>query len=379
MAAKIRNVSLILGWNERYDHKVAVGIIKFAHRKKNWRLSGNEWLFRKKRPAGEKVDGIIARLTNREEHARILSFGVPVVDIANAYADTDVPRVLNDDRLTGRIAADHLLDKGYPHLGFVGIDETEWSNMRKNGMRSVLEEREAPDSALHHHSVGISWLKREPSLSGLAKWLKKLPLPCGILATNDLLGYRVSIAANMAGLSIPDQLGVIGVDNDDVFCELSQPSLTSISCDCEKIGMNAAQHLSSLFAGKERQSNVIVPPIGIVERESTNIRFGKDEVVVAAKKFILANVARGIDVSDVATACNISRRALERRFRKSENRTIHDIIHRERLDLAAALLASGKSVTEASVGSGYRTVQHFYYAFKAHFGTTPLKYRDGSG
>ncbi len=366
------NVSLVLGWNERYDHKVAVGIIKFAHRRKLWRLSGNEWLFRQKQSGRQKVDGIIARITNLEEHRRIVSLGVPVVDIANAYAESAMPRVLNDDILTGKLAAAHLKDKGFPHFGYVGIDETSWSNLRKIGMREAV--REHSDAQLHCHSVGISWLKREPSLAGLTRWLKTIPLPCGILAANDLLGYRVSIAAEMAGIKIPQQLGVVGVDNDDVFCELSQPTLTSITCDCERIGMEAATLLGKILAGDSAPQQVVVPPLGIAERESTNIMFGKDRVVVAAKKFILANVGKGINVTDVVAACNISRRALERRFLKVEEKSLHEAIHTARLELAKDLLMAGKTVAETSYGSGYRTVQHFYHAFKDRFGMTPRDY-----
>lgn len=384
VAKKVYNISLLLGWNERYDHRVAVGIIKFAHRRRNWRLSGNEWLFRKKRPAGEKVDGIIARITNREEHERIASFGVPVVDIANAYHDAGIIRVLNDDVAAGALAAAHFREKGYPHAAFVGIDETSWSNERKKGFGDEWAGRSGSGGSgsggeAHFFNAGISWLRREPGLSGLAKWLAKLPLPCGVLAANDILGYRTTIAAAMAGLPVPERLGVIGVDNDDVFCELSQPRLTSVLPDCEKIGMEAASHLARALAGRQAPGSVVIPALGIVERESTNIVFGRDDAVIRAKRFILGNVGKGINVSDVVSYCNLSRRALERRFLKSEGRSLHDAIHRARLELAAARLASGKSVADSGFGSGYRTVQHFYYAFKRHYGVTPLEYSKREG
>lgn len=372
MARKIANISLVLGWNERYDHKIAVGIIKFSHQRKDWRLSGNEWLFRHKGPLGQKADGIIARITNREEHERLLSLGMPVVDIANAYADSDLPRALNDDVMTGSLAAGHFLDKGYPHLGYVGINETSWSNMRMAGMRAAIAGHSDPE--LYCYNVGLSWLKREPSLAGLAGWLGRIPRPCGILAANDILGYRVTIAAAMAGIRIPDQVGVVGVDNEDVFCELSNPTLTSISCDCETIGLEAASLLARILSGDRSNLHVVVPPLGIAERESTDLRFGRDPVVIAAKKFIYANAAKGINVNDVVAACSLSRRALERRFVKTEGRSLHDAILDVRLENARSLLASGKSASEAGYGSGFRTVQHFHYSFRKQFGMTPMEY-----
>lgn len=378
MPRKHYNISLVLGWHERYDHRIAVGIIKYAHQRGNWRLSGNEWLFRRRRPDSEQADGVIARITTREEHKRMLALGVPVVDIANAYEQLDMPRVVNDDFQTGAMAANHLLDKGYPHLAYVGIDEVSWSNTRKSGLLSVARERAAEEP--HCHSVGLSWLKGEPSLSRLTKWLRQLPLPCGILAANDILGYRAGIAAEMDGIRVPDEIGIAGVDNDDVFCELSRPAMTSVSCDCEQIGMAAAAYLHRILSrgilskdAPDRQ--FVIPPLGVVERRSTDIRFGRDAAVSDAKKFIVAHVADGINVSDVVQACNLSRRALERRFMKSEGHSLHHAIHETRLALAKTLMLSGKSAGEAGYASGFRTAQHFHHAFKKRFAMTPVEYR----
>lgn len=370
MAGKSVNISLALGWNERYDHKIAVGVIKFSHQEKHWRLSGNDWLFRRNASHDQEPDGMIARITNREEHKRILSFGVPVVDIANAYADSELPRALNDDFATGVLATEHLMKKGYAHLGFVGINETSWSNMRMEGMRSMM----AKGATQHCYNVGISWLKREPNINGLIRWLEKIPLPCGLLAANDLLGYRITVAAKLAGISIPSQLGVIGVDNDDVFCQLANPTLTSVACDCEGIGFQAANLLAKILSGTAVKVPVIVPPLGIVERESTNLRQGRDEVVAMAKNFIHMNIAKGINVNDVVAACSISRRALERRFHSREGCSLHSVIYDSRLEFARSLLAGGRNASEASRESGFRTVQHFHYAFKKKYDMTPKDY-----
>lgn len=349
-----------------------MGIIRFAHQKRNWRLSGNEWLFRHRHPDGQPIDGVIARITNREEHKRITALGVPVVDIANAYEKIGMPRVVNDDFETGAMAAKHLLAKGYPHLAYVGIDEVSWSLARKNGLLQVM--RDTGGDKPHSLSVGISWLRREPSLAGLTKWLQRLPLPCGIMAANDILGYRIGIAAAMAGLGVPKQLGIIGVDNDDVFCELSEPAMDSISCDCERIGMEAASYLHRILSKEAPTRQMVVSPLGIVERQSTNILLGRDKVVSEAKKFIFAHVGDGIDVSDVVAACNLSRRALERRFQRVEGHTIHYAIHEACLDLAKSLMIDGMTAGEASYSSGFRTPQHFHHAFKKRFDMTPMQY-----
>ncbi len=370
MPRKTVNISLALGWNERYDHKVAIGIIKASRDFPDWRLFGNEWLFQNESPAHGRVDGIIARITTRDDLRRLLGYRVPVVDIANAFHHTRLPRVMNDDFLTGRLIADHLLEKGFPRLAYVGIDETSWSNERRLGVLAALEERDGPE--LSHFSVGTAWLGRQHSLTGLARWLGKLALPCGIVAANDLLGYRVTIAAAMAGLAIPEQLGVVGVDNEDVYCQLSQPTLTSIACNCERIGREAATLLRQILNGEDPLLHVVVPPQGIDQRASTNIIVGEDPLVRDVKNFIAKHVEHGINVADVVQAFPLSRRALEKRFRETADTTIHDEITRVRLDRARALLLAGTNANATALKSGFRTVKHFYHAFTKHFGLPPM-------
>lgn len=372
MAGKMFNISLALGWNERYDHKIAVGIIKYSRGRDDMRLYGNDWLFQNARDDTAKPDGIIARITSREDFTRLQAFQAPIVDIANAY-DIELPQAINDDHLTGRMGALHLLEKGYPHLAYVDLDDQNWSAKRLQGLREVLRERDLPDNP-PVFKAGAQWSKRPHNLSNLIKWLQRLPLPCGIMAANDLLGYRVTLAADMAGIRIPDNLGVVGVDNEDVYCELSQPALTSISCDCERIGMEAAGLLWQILAGEDPLRRVVFPPLGINVRESTNIMVGEDKLVRDIKTFIRANIGRGINVADVAAAFPLSRRALEKRFKTGSDVTLHEEIMEVRLQKARDLLASGASVAEASYESGFRTIPHFYHAFKAKHKMTPLEF-----
>ena len=377
------DISLSLGWNERYDHKVAIGIIKYFRQRENWRLFGNEWLFQMNRPGERKTDGIIARIHDRDDLDRMTSYQVPMVDVANSYEDANLPHAVNDDLLTGRMGAEHFLDKGFTNLAYLGIDEVSWSNKRLQGMREAMREVDGTGQ-VHHFSVGTAWIRREHSLAGIVKWLKKLPLPCGLMAANDFLGYRVTVASAMAGLAIPEQLAVLGVDNEDVYCELSSPSLSSISCDCERIGMEAAQLLAQILNNEDPLRQVVVPPLGIHARESTAIVLGEDKMVRDVRNYIGANVGRGINVADVAACFPLSRRALEKRFKQFDGRTIHEAIQGARLEKAQRLLADGKSANAAGFESGFSTTQHFCHAFKNQFGMTPMEYaaanrNDGHG
>lgn len=214
-------------------------------------------------------------------------------------------------------------------------------------------------------------------LDGLARWLSRLPKPCAVMAVNDLMGYRVSMAAHIAKLRIPDDIAVMGVDNEEVYCELSQPRLTSITCDCERIGMEAANLLAQLLDKGDPLRWMVIPPLGIDEKESTDIILGQDPMIRDVKNFIRANVGRGINVADVAAAFPVSRRTLEKRFREAEGRTMHDELLGVRLDRARSLLKAGKSVNESCFASGFASVQHFYHAFKNRHGVTPIRFAEG--
>lgn len=374
MSKKQWNIGLALGLNERYDHRVAIGVIKFSRSRPNWRLFGNDWLFHSGllRKRGLRPDGIIARIADRGAQNRLKEHGIPVVDIAGSYDEAELPQAVNDDFLTGHMAGKHLLSLGFQNFAYVGIDEALWSRQRGEGIRQAVWEALGVEPAAF--SVGISWLRRDYSLVGLTKWLQRLPLPCAVLAVNDLIGYRVSMAAAVAGLAIPRQIALMGIDNEEVYCELSQPPLSSIACDCERIGWEAAALLARMLDGEEAARQVVVPPLRIEPRESTNIVLGEDSLVRDIKNFIRANARKGINVADVAAAFPLSRRALEKRFKNAESRTIHEEILTQRLECALRFLAAGESATAAAYGSGFATVQHFYHAFGKAYRMTPMEY-----
>ncbi len=373
--AKILNISLTLGVNERFDHRILLGIIKYARSKENWRLFGNEWLFQaQKGHRVPKPDGIIARIKNREDLKRLKAYQVPVVDIAGSYDDERLYRAVNNDRLTGFMAGKHLADCGLGNFAFVGLVDSLWSMDRMHGLQDATREAQADE--VPFFSADSSWLTKDVDVAPLSRWLRKLSLPCGILAANDVFGYKVSVAAAMVGLRIPEQLVLIGVDNEELFCELSQPPLSSVSCDCEKIGWEAADLLNSVLREEDPLRQVIVPPQGIVPRESTNIVIGEDELVRDIKRYIRANAINGINVNDVAAAFPLSRRALEKRFQKYGGTTIHEEILTTRLEKSRRLLETGKNGLEAGLGSGFSSVQHFYYTFKKHVGMTPIEYAE---
>lgn len=373
MSRKTFNISLALRLTERYDHRCAIGIIRYARQKENWRLLGNESLFFTALGQSYHVpDGIIARITSRQELEQLKAYKVPLIDIAGSYHDPELYQTVNDDLETGAMAARHFLARGFSNYAYVGINDMIWSERRQAGF--VGEVERALGIGVSSFTLGVSWLRRDYNLSRLIRWLKKLPVPCAVMAANDLVGYRIGIAATMAGLSMPGQLAIIGVDNEDVFCELAEPKLSSIACDCEAIGSEAAALLDKVLADRNHSRNIVVTPGMVEARESTDIVISEDSLVREVKNYIRTNIRKGINVADVARQFPLSRRTLERRFRSVEGRSIHDAILDIRLQKARHFLAAGRTATQAGYESGFVSIQHFHHTFKKNFRLTPNEY-----
>lgn len=375
MAKTHYNITIALSLKGGYEHKAALGAIRYARTREDWRLFGSDWLLdTMPRHARYKPDGIIARITRPEDLERLKSYRVPVVDIAGAFDDPAVVTVHNDDRLTGYMAGRHLLSRGLKNFLFVGIAGHAWSEKRLEGMRDALAE--SGEAALTVKALKPTWAEGETKIAPLAREFRQLALPCGVFAANDLLGYKVTMAAATAGLAIPEQLAVIGVDNEEVYCELAQPAMTSIPCDCETIGGEAAAALDRILSGETPHQRTAISPWPVVARSSTNIMVGDDSLIREVKKYIRQNIAKGINVADVVKAFPLSRRALEMRFNRSGDRTLHGEILAVRLEKACRLLEEGRNATEAALGSGFVTNQHFHHVFKRYMRMTPTAYSD---
>lgn len=371
MTSRVFRVALCFDFHQRFDHQVAAGVIKFAKTRRDWRLSGRQRLERARDLGSWDGDGIIARIRSLEEAERLRELGVLLIDIAGAVASRDIASVVNDDHLTGFLAGRHLLGCGFGRLAFVGPRETVWSRLRLEGLRDAAAEGGAPDVVVFDFES--DWAEGT-GLPVAPAWLRALPLPCGLMAANDAIGHQTILAAEAAGLRLPEDLAVIGVDNEEVVCELSHPSLSSVPCDCERIGREAAEQLAVLMEGGKPPPPGIIPPFPIVARDSTDVIICKDALVRDVKRFIHSHAHRGINVYEVVAAFPYSRRTLELRFAASGEGKIHDEILKRRLEVACRHLESGKTVVQAAHASGFATSHHFHYVFRKFMRMTPLSY-----
>ncbi len=314
--------------------------------------------------------GIIAYVADRclLDVARKLS--VPLVDTALGELEVAMTVTL-DNEAVGRLAAEHLAEVGLKHFGYCGVRGRTASEQRRAGFAAWLG-----GSPLAAFSEPVS--EGESRLDLLMRWLKQLPKPVGLLVFDDKLGERVLTACRWADLSVPHEVAVLGIGNDELMCDVSWPTLSSVSLPTPRLGFEAARLLAQAMTGKRiRNPHRKIQPTGVVARGSTDMVAVEDALVKSAVRFIRAQAGNLIGVEQVAQAAVVSRRTLDRRFADGLGRTVHAELARVRMQTARGLLADGSlPIAEVARRCGYGTASSFSRAFHQHSGRWPSEYRD---
>jgi LacI family transcriptional regulator len=323
--------------------------------------------------------GMIALVVNDHLAQALRSVRGPVVNVANVLSDLPFPRVSTDHPQVARLAAMHLRERGFHHFGFVGHPQHAYSLEREAAFRAILDEH-GLSLAVYHEHPAPSYRNRGRLLvlnPGLRRWLLALPKPVGIFACNDLWGLPILEACRLAGLSVPDEVAVLGVDNDELRCELARPALSSIAVPAERVGYEAAALLERLLVGaKPPRQPRLIPPIRVVTRQSTDVVAGRDSEVNTAVRFIRDHGHQPLSVNEVLRHVSVSRRSLERRFRALLERGIGEEIQRVHLERGRDLLATTSlSMDEIAERAGFSSPSYMCRVFRRELGLTPTAYR----
>jgi LacI family transcriptional regulator len=374
-----RRVALLMDIHTAYDHGVARGILRYAREAGNWRLFGQGWTLAQVRdPKTWNGDGIITRVHDPVEVPALLAPGVPVVDVCRTTPHPRIHSAANDDEATGRLAGEHFLATGHHRFAYCGAPEGTWSKRRECGFADAVGIAQA--KLMTFQRPRTWWHKPGPTPTLLKQWVRRLERPIAILAGDDAIGVKLTQACTDLGIRVPDEVAIVGVDNEEVLCELATPALSSIPCDTERMGYEAARLLDELMkqdtknATKESR-HIAVPPLPMVVRGSSDSFATKDEAVLAALRLIHQS-DQAIHVPQVVAVSGMSRRSLELRFRKELNRTILDEIRRTRLDRACRLLIStDQPVAKIALKMGFSTPQRFHAVFRKQFGMSAGEFR----
>lgn len=329
----------------------------------------------------ENYDGIIANITSPHEFEYLKKFtsrGIPA--IVSTYFKEQFPNlthIFTDNFKVGRLAADYFLEKGFENFAYCGLSSIYWSNERKNGFKSVLDNSERIISFNEYENYQSEQKHHEEFLR-LIDWLQELPKPVAMMVCNDDRGQDILAACRIAKIHVPEQIAIVGVDDDEMVCELSTPSLSSVKLNIEKAGFEAAQLLDSVLNGKVALpcDEIIVDPVKVVERQSSDSYGVSDDDVNIALSYIRQNVKNAIQVVDVVESTSLSRRALERRFKTILGRTILDEIRRVRSDkIAQLLIETNMSVMQIALYMNFNGIENVSRYFQQKYNMTPLAFR----
>lgn len=375
----MRKVALLVETSNAYARGLLQGIVSFRRERGSWSIYLAEHGRGDRPPAwlrGWKGDGIIARVETPTIANALQSVKVPVVDVSAARLIPALPWFETDDAAFAHLAADHLCGRGFIQFAFCGDPRFNWSNWRcEHFERAVRVAGFA--CAIYRPSRRFS-VDDTAQVEDIAAWLRKLPKPVGVMACYDLRGLQVLDACRRIGLAVPEEVAVIGVDNDELLCELSHPPLSSVIPNTHRTGYEAAALLDRLMDGDKIERGVthLIPPLGIATRQSTEVLAIADRNVARALNFIRQYACEGIKVDDVLKAVPHSRRMLENRFMKFIGRTPHEEIIRVRLDRVKILLAdTDLTLAEIARRTGFNHVEYLTVVFRNKVGLPPSKFR----
>ncbi len=365
-------VALLIETSNSYARGLLEGIIGYVRAHDPWSIwlpeqrrgeSPPEWLAR------WQGDGIIARIETAEIARAVARKRLPVVDVSAARPLSTVPWVETDDAAIARLAVEHLVERGFRRLAFVGDAQFNWSRFR--------EEHFVARCASAGATCHVFQPPRKSTPDALKRWLAELEKPVGVFACYDIKAQQVLDACRELDLAVPEQVAVLGVDNDPLLCNLCTPPLSSVVPDANRTGYLAAELLDRMLAGHPVPAQAhLLPPLGVETRHSTDILAIEDSDVAAALRIIRERARDGIDVNDLLRTLPVSRRVFETKFRKLVGRTPHEEIVRVRLQRVQQLLReTDLSIAEIAPRVGFDHPEYLTVAFKRSFGITPSQFR----
>ncbi len=382
----MKHVALVMSLNKRFDRKVIEGVTRFV------RESGKWSVFVEDDPQAKipdfrhgHFDGVIADLDDPRIPKRLVGLGIPAVGVGGIREDCpwdlQISTVSTNNRRIAELAANHLMERRLPHFAYCGVPGRTvdpWNQQRREAFAEHVRQAGCECSIYTgRHSASHSW---EQSQEKLANWLTGLPKPLGLMAANDARARHVLEACRRLGLRVPEDVAVVGVDNDELICNLAHPPLTSIVQGTEEIGYRAAKLLNRTMKRRDgRLSHVLVNPVDVVTRESTDLVATEDTVASTSLLYIRQHASEGIGVAEVARAAGVSRSTLDARFRRVVGRTVHEEIQRCQLNTARQFLTTTNlPVEEVARRAGFSSAQYMNAVFRRVLGQTPGRYRIGA-
>lgn len=327
---------------------------------------------------GEKWHGVISRHTTPEMVESCRELGIPLVDLNDTPLFPGVPKIRPDNTAVGHLGAEHFLERGFRHFAFCGFRNESWSCARRDGFLEALRLAGFSCDVLDVEYPGVitpEWNAKQTA--ELVPWLQRLPKPTAVMSCVDVRGFQVLNAAQNAGLLIPEEIALLGVNNDPIRCELSYPPLSSVSLNHYQSGYDAAAVLDRMLRGEDPgHVDIRVEPLGVVARLSTDILAVADRNVAAALSYIRERACTGISVTEVLRHAGASRSQMEKQFRKFIGRSPQAEIRRVQIArVKELLLETDFPLKTIASMTGFEHLEYMSVVFKRVTGDSPGQFR----
>lgn len=380
-------IGILIERQRTYGRRLCEGIIRFARERTNWTLRIVDFMNLPQIAHNKDIDGFIARVMDDRAEEQLRATGKPVVDVFFERPRMGFAAADQNALLVGQMAAQHFIEHRFTNFAFCGYNGRSYSDRRRDAFMQCLEQNHfpcavyrTPPSALKDFNNSVVLQERFGFASdhrALRTWISKLPKPVGVFCSHDMRAYHLAEACRSLGLQIPEDVAILGADDDELVCNFSDPPLSSIDQNAFGIGYAAAKTLESMLQNPDVvPSPVLIDPIRLIERESTRIYTVSPPWLSDALIYIRRNISNNITASDVYAAVGKSHTLVDSAFRRTFGTSVQKTIIRTRLEEAKRLIRdTSLTLTEIAAKTGFSTAQYFCSSFSKTFGTSPSAYR----
>ena len=383
---------MMTDFSESYANKLLKGIMRYSHEHDPWVVCKMPLSLRDNGRMDEvvkfavswKADAIIGQFLPTDDVDAFSREGI--IAIAQDYQQKfpTINNISGDYAASGRICADYLIKKRVRNFGFFGLKGMVWSDERRDSFIEEIRSRvpDATVSVQEKYDISETWWY---DLDGVGEWLRELPKPVAVLACDDNRAYYIIEAAKLAGgedMRIPEDIMVLGIDNDESLCQLCSPQLSSLNQDAEEAGYETARYIDELLSlpvseRSARTQDIIVKPTFVTTRRSTDAVLHPNPYISRILHYIINNIRERISVDDVVALVPMSRRLLESTFRREMGTSIYQYIIRMRVEKMKDLMVNGYSPLNAAdqLGIDYKIIAR---SFKRLTGMTPGEFAEHS-
>jgi len=385
--SKIPKVILLIEKSRAYGRGLLHGIVQYSNLHGPWLFYIKPAVYGHSKQSYKwfrnlDVDGIIGYTWDVDIFNMVVNLRLPSVMGSPEKPTSKAIRFIMDQFAVARLAAEHFVGRGFKRFGYCGFDDFKWSKQRGEGFSKSVADY-GFETFFYRQPKAKRLRTKDKEQTIIAKWLKSLPKPIAIMASNDDRSIDVLAACKISDIKVPEEVAILGVDNDELICDLSHPQLSSITLSIERAGYEAARILDRLMKGQKivkSEEVVSILPLHIATRQSTDIIATEDQLVAEAVNFIHNHSREMIQVTDVAEAVALSRRTLEQRFRKALGRSVLEEIKYHRVNqMANMLIGTNLSISQIARLLGYPDSSNISRYFKQEKGINPSEYRKKFG